>query len=347
MSLANQNLEQLFAAAKSLPGELSLKEVELVFLNPAPLPPAIPWYGSYLKFFIMLSFLLAAVLTFTVTTASVNPILSAFPVYVATAAPQTTAVSSPSIPIVTGMQSESPTASALPSLISSALLPATPALKRKPVPAAAPKSTEVYTTGQEKRPLSFDPVMDRGTEQREQQLGEASAPPFLPLRSTTLPLQEVVVDSFPADDSVRPANQEVDEKMITRYNDPSSDSALNLELAPEPPITTEAFVPVKWGLQQAGYMADTIRTCSRNDRTCTMQLKLKGKFRLKLNPKMSEEHMILYARPETIAAMVTKDRFRKMTLRNLLKDQAIDVEINPKGLVGLRLKENVELIDNE
>ena len=347
MSLANQNMEQLFATAKSLPAELSLREVELTFFNPAPLPPARPWYGSYLKFFIMLSFLLAAVLTVTVATATENPTLTAFPVSVAIAAPQTSAVSSPSTPIVTGAQSESPTASALPPLISLTLLPANPALLRNPAPASAPKSIEAYTTGQEKLPLSLDAVMDRDAEQREQQLGEASAPPSLPLRSTTLPLQEAAVDPFYPDYSVRPASQEVDEITVASDKGPSSDGVSNLESAPEQPIANEALEPVKWGLQQAGYMADTIRTCSRNDRTCTMQLKLKGKFRLKLNPKMSEKHMILYARPEAIATMVTKDSFRKMTLRNLLKDQAIDVEINPKGLVGLRLKGNVELIDNE
>lgn len=67
MSLANQNMEQLFAAAKGLPSELNLKEVELTFLNPAPLPPARLWYGSYLKFFTMLSFLLAGVFALTLS----------------------------------------------------------------------------------------------------------------------------------------------------------------------------------------------------------------------------------------------------------------------------------------
>lgn len=67
MSHANENMEQLFAAAKSLPGELSLKEVELTFLNPVPIPPAQPWYGSYLKFFTMLSILLAGVFALTLS----------------------------------------------------------------------------------------------------------------------------------------------------------------------------------------------------------------------------------------------------------------------------------------
>lgn len=109
----------------------------------------------------------------------------------------------------------------------------------------------------------------------------------------------------------------------------------------------EVILPTKWGLEQAGYMSDTLVICSRNDRSCTMQLKLKGKFRLKLNPKLSGRHMILYANPEAIAAMVTKDRFRKMTLRNTLEERTIDVEINPTALVGFRIKGNVELIDNE
>lgn len=65
MSPTDEHLEQLFAVAKNLPAELSVREVEMTFLNPALLPPAKPWYGGYPKLFTMLSFLLA--LAFAVT----------------------------------------------------------------------------------------------------------------------------------------------------------------------------------------------------------------------------------------------------------------------------------------
>ena len=97
----------------------------------------------------------------------------------------------------------------------------------------------------------------------------------------------------------------------------------------------------KWGIQQVGYIADTLASCHK------MQLKMKGNFRLKLNAKMGQEQMIIYGKPKAIAAMKTKVSFRKMLLRNPLKRETIDVEINPTSLEAMRFKQNVELIEKE
>lgn len=343
MSPALDNMEQLFAAAKSLPRELSLKEVELIFLNPAPLPPKRPWYGSYLKFFAMSSFLLVAVLTFTVSTATQSPTLTAFPVVVTAATSPSTGVAPTLSTITNQMEPASSTNTETSSSASAARLALNTAPSPSFAPAAAPKKNrsmntpdereknsvtapkpaKANTAASEKPPLSIDALPGSKSDPLKQQL-EGTSTISVPPLSITLPARKTADASLTSKKMANPTKGEVDKK-----------------------VSQEALLPVKWGLEQAGYMSDTLKICSRNDRTCTMELKLKGKFRMMLNPKMDAKNMILYARPEAIAAMIIKNGFRKMALRNTSKGQVIDVEINPTALVGFRIKGNVELIDHE
>lgn len=125
------------------------------------------------------------------------------------------------------------------------------------------------------------------------------------------------------------------ESTSTRVTPENSPRELDVNI-----VSDQAARP-KWGLEQARYMADTLKSC------CKMDLTLKGKFRLMLNPNMEKKQMIIYGTPEAIAAMKTKVGYRKMTLRNLLRGQKIDVEINPTAVEGMRLRGNIELVDHE
>ncbi|MFK8162173.1 MAG: hypothetical protein AB8H12_06880 [Lewinella sp.] len=195
--------------------------------------------------------------------------------------------------------------------------------ERKKNSVTQPIPIRTDTPSPEKIPFSIEALPGTKSDPLEQKPEETSTLSVPPL-SITLPARKTEVDPLASNDLVSATKGEAGKKE-----------------------SSEALLPVKWGLEQAGYMADTLRICSRNDRTCTMELKLKGKFRLMLNPKMDAKNMILYARPEAIASMIIKNGFRKMALRNTSKGQVIDVEINPTALVGFRIKGNVELIDHE
>ncbi|MEM1358270.1 MAG: hypothetical protein AAGF89_08735, partial [Bacteroidota bacterium] len=127
---------------------------------------------------------------------------------------------------------------------------------------------------------------------------------------------------------------------------PSPDTLhLNLPVN-TPPTATSEVTQVKWGLEQAGYIADTLKTCCSNNRISTMELKMKGKFRLMLNPNLDRKHMIVYGKPAAIAALKKKVSFRKLALRNYSKELVIDLEVNPSALEGFRIKNNkTELVD--
>jgi len=78
----DQTMEKLLSSARSLPTELAYNEVEFLFLNPTPPPPARPWWqGGYPKFLLMLTLLIALVGFLLPTQANIRDYqLSAFPV---------------------------------------------------------------------------------------------------------------------------------------------------------------------------------------------------------------------------------------------------------------------------
>jgi len=81
----DKNMEELLVSARQLPAELSYDEVEFLFLNPTPPPPARPWWrGSYLKFLLMFTLLISLLAFFLPTQANVTEYqLSSFPVQLA------------------------------------------------------------------------------------------------------------------------------------------------------------------------------------------------------------------------------------------------------------------------
>lgn len=140
MSTANDPLDQRFTTARQLPTPLSLKEVELIFLNPTPLPAAKPWYGGSAKFFTMLfSAILVSLALLTGGTPEEHPKLSGFPIATSIEKPMPT--SATTLPSKTGSflteTNQTPKSERLQT-------PAVPTLLAAPVlslaPAAAPKS---------------------------------------------------------------------------------------------------------------------------------------------------------------------------------------------------------------
>lgn len=129
-------LEELLTSTRKLPAELSLNEVEFLFLNPTPPPPAPPWWqrGSYLKFLLMFT-LLISLLSFLLLTSneSMDYQLSAFPVH--EKAPETTAVA-----LLSGPQGI--TTLGQPTINYATPEVSPPALQPAPAPAAAPETQE-------------------------------------------------------------------------------------------------------------------------------------------------------------------------------------------------------------
>jgi hypothetical protein len=126
---------QLFRTVASMPPELSLKEVEFLFLNPSPPPATKPWWwGGHLKFLLMLALFISLLgLLLPTQIDGTEYQLSAFPVQETT----------PTSPLVSSL----PTTSGLLALETSQIAYTTPRVQRlasKPAiePAAAPEEID-------------------------------------------------------------------------------------------------------------------------------------------------------------------------------------------------------------
>ncbi|MEM9259714.1 MAG: hypothetical protein AAGA62_08710, partial [Bacteroidota bacterium] len=246
MSLPHENTNRLFAAARNAPLELNREQVELLFLNPVPTPPIKPWYASYLKYFKMLSFLLATVIGFTVVFSTEDAATAETPISAVIPRPETPP---------TGLALQATTPKPAPVVEptrphNSRALPTTsPALNTAPAPAPAPSFKQRNLLEKELTILATESTI----------VGPTSSS-----TSATNKIQQKAADILPPNVASRESKMAVAAPDTLRPSLPGTATST-------PPRQVAA---VKWGLEQAGYIVDTLKTCCNNRRIINTELKM-------------------------------------------------------------------------